>query len=449
MTYQENGGSPWNTSPMAPPNKVRKTSSRSTIDIHTPGVGSPNSSRSHPSNPTSRAATDTILIGSTSMGADSLVVLPLEGRCLALSAGLSVTRNYTEGLLDSMDKTMSRLECLTPCSDYCPWVSRNDKGAGEDINVLYERWLPIEEQLFVTSTHPSLIGSKVINLMVIGGGSWDSEILDDLFEDRDKKLIMDIPLHISQGKDKLNWIYETSGFYSVKITYKLLQKLNGRWHQDEDEQTKLLIKAKQVWERVGIGTAIAAAGASKFLDWCIQSFAAVDAEKRKLLLCQQRDSLISGVMLKNLLSRRLGRVIRQYGCGFIARDHHGMLVEGKTLLFTSTTSLELAESIGVREALSWIKTHGWQDVTLETDRLTVVQALRSSMDMISLFGQVILNCKKLLSDLKTVSVLFVKRSANMVAHNCARASIFYLGCIFDMESVPFDLLPSLVANFDG
>ncbi|KAF4374817.1 hypothetical protein G4B88_031020 [Cannabis sativa] len=114
MTYQEKGGSPLNTSPMAPPDKIRKTSSRSTINIHTPGVGSLASSRSHPSNFASGAANDINLIGSTSMGADSLAALHLEGRCQALSTGLSVVHTYTEGLMDSMDKTMSRLECLTP-----------------------------------------------------------------------------------------------------------------------------------------------------------------------------------------------------------------------------------------------------------------------------------------------------------------------------------------------
>ncbi|KAF4346576.1 hypothetical protein G4B88_010808 [Cannabis sativa] len=114
VTYQEKGGSPLNTSPMAPPGKIRKTSSRSTINIHTPGVGSLASSRSHPSNFASGAANDINLIGSTSMGADSLAALHLEGRCQALSTGLSVVHTYTEGLMDSMDKTMSRLECLTP-----------------------------------------------------------------------------------------------------------------------------------------------------------------------------------------------------------------------------------------------------------------------------------------------------------------------------------------------
>uniref|UniRef100_A0A803QIF3 Reverse transcriptase zinc-binding domain-containing protein n=1 Tax=Cannabis sativa TaxID=3483 RepID=A0A803QIF3_CANSA len=115
-------------------------------------------------------------------------------------------------------------------------------GSGEDINVLHEPWLPCEEQPFIESTHPGLLGSKVCNLMEVGGGSWDKEILDDLFEERDKKLILDIPLHSTQGRDKLHWIHETSGFYSVKSAYKLLQKVQGRWQQLEDEQTKFWTK---------------------------------------------------------------------------------------------------------------------------------------------------------------------------------------------------------------
>ncbi|KAM6542760.1 hypothetical protein CsatB_007207 [Cannabis sativa] len=373
---------------------------------------------------------------------------------------------------------------------------------------------------------------------------------------------MDIPLHSTQGRDKLNWIHETSGFYSVKSAYKLLQKLKGGWHQEEDEQTKfwtkfwklkippkvknlvwragreclptlkqlrlrrvdvqtlcpicrdaeesiehallLCTRLKQACDRVGIGTAIAATGAGNFLGWCIQFFATADVDKKKLLsvlywaiwsarndfVWQQKSATASAILntatgfldqwskaqntlietswsgyttndgaeqwvvpsenkIKVNVDAALFNSSNKYGCGFVARDHHGMLVQGKTLLFTGSASPELAESIGIREALSWIKSHGWQHATLETDCLTVVQALRSSTDMISPFGQLILECKKLLSILKTVSVLFVKRSANMVAHNCARASILYPGCAFDMESVPFDLLPSLVADFNG
>uniref|UniRef100_A0A803QI56 Reverse transcriptase n=1 Tax=Cannabis sativa TaxID=3483 RepID=A0A803QI56_CANSA len=422
---------------------------------------------------------------------------------------------------------------------------------GEEINVLKEPWLPSEDDPYVHSHHPSLGEAKVRNLMVMEGGSWDVDILNDLFIERDKKLILDIPLNISHGNDKLTWSYESSGIYSVKSGYNLLQKIHGRWDGNEDDLTKFwtkfwkqkippkvknlvwraareclptlqqlkikrvdvqtscpvchsedesvihalitCTKVKQVWDRVGIGITTAAAEPENFLDWFVAAFTAAEAEKKLLLpvLCwaiwsarndvvwQKKSVTAASIVVlatgyleqwKNAQNSRIETSWsglkaddgaehwtvpsidhikvnvdaalfdsgNKYGCGLVARDHHGMLIEGKTKLFTGSVSPEVAESIGIREALSWIKRHNWQHVTLETDCLTVVQAIRSEVKMISMFGQIIQECKNLLLELKTISMLFVKRSANMVAHNCARASIFVPGCIFDMESVPSD-----------
>ncbi|KAM6569414.1 hypothetical protein CsatB_017399 [Cannabis sativa] len=401
---------------------------------------------------------------------------------------------------------------------------------GEKINVLQEPWLPSEDDPFVHSSHPSLIEAKVCNLMVMEGGSWDAEIVIDLFNEREQQLILDIPLTIGHGSDKLTWSYETSGNYSVKSGYNLLQKLHGRWSANEDELTKFWTKfwklkippkvknlvwraareclptlqqlkikrvnvhtlcpichaedetivhalitctrVKQVWDRIGIGTQVVAAAPENFLGWFTASFAAVDAEKKLLLsvLCwaiwNARNDVTSWSGLRaddgaehwtvpsvNSIKVNVDAALfdggNRYGCGLVARDHFGMLIEGKMALFSGSVTPKVAEAIGIREALSWIKRHNWQQVTLETDCLTVVQAIRSEVNMISMFGQIIQECKSLLFELKTISVLFVKRSANVVAHNCARASIFFPGCIFDLESVPIDLLPSLVADFNG
>ncbi|KAM6542133.1 hypothetical protein CsatB_006580 [Cannabis sativa] len=86
--------------------------------------------------------------------------------------------------------------------------------------------------------------------------------------------------------------------------------------------------------------------------------------------------------------------------------------------------------MGVREALSWLKKKGWNRVTIESDSLTVVQALRSSLPMSSYFGGVISDCKTLLEGVSDVSILFVKRSANGVAHAVARASSYVADRVF-------------------
>uniref|UniRef100_A0A803Q876 RNase H type-1 domain-containing protein n=1 Tax=Cannabis sativa TaxID=3483 RepID=A0A803Q876_CANSA len=135
-----------------------------------------------------------------------------------------------------------------------------------------------------------------------------------------------------------------------------------------------------------------------------------------------------------------------YGVGFVARDSSGFFVEGGTELFHHTISPVVANEIGVWEALSWIKDHSWLHVTLEMDCLSVVQVVRSFMVMISLFGKVVSDCRILLSTLRNVSFHFVKRSVNVAAHSFARASISHLDRLFNLNTVPVELLPNLVTK---
>lgn len=99
----------------------------------------------------------------------------------------------------------------------------------------------------------------------------------------------------------------------------------------------------------------------------------------------------------------------------------------------------VAEAIGVREALSWIKKKGWKKVVLEMDCLVVVQSIRSEVLMLSYYGRIISECKHLLLGLNFVSLVFVRRSANRVAHLLARASYYMSDHIVRVESVPSDI----------
>lgn len=51
--------------------------------------------------------------------------------------------------------------------------------------------------------------------------------------------------------------------------------------------------------------------------------------------------------------------------------------------------------------------------------------------MLSSFGQVVSDCREVLISLNTISVFFVKQSANMVAHLLATMSYSHPGWVFD------------------
>lgn len=101
---------------------------------------------------------------------------------------------------------------------------------------------------------------------------------------------------------------------------------------------------------------------------------------------------------------------------------------------------EFAEAMAIHEALSWIKQKTWELVVLESDCLAVIQAIRSSISMLSPFDQVIQRCRSELSNMNKVSLYFIKRSANKVARHFAKVSYKFLNRAFDSNFVPVNLM---------
>lgn len=108
-----------------------------------------------------------------------------------------------------------------------------------------------------------------------------------------------------------------------------------------------------------------------------------------------------------------------YSVAGIARDSSGAVLEAFSNCKIGQISSELAEVIGVKEALSWIKDMNWTFVLLETHSLLTVQALRSKLHLASYFGSMIYDCLDILKSLPFVDIVFVKRSANKSAHSLA------------------------------
>lgn len=96
----------------------------------------------------------------------------------------------------------------------------------------------------------------------------------------------------------------------------------------------------------------------------------------------------------------------------------------------------MAEALSIKEALSWVKDKGWCKVVVESDCLNVIQAIRSKAPMGSPLGQVIQACRDMLEEFNTVSLFFVKRSANMAAHELARLSYSFPDREFDRNYIP-------------
>ena len=140
------------------------------------------------------------------------------------------------------------------------------------------------------------------------------------------------------------------------------------------------------------------------------------------------------------------REFQSSGIGMVARDDKGELLLARTVYFGDVYSAEMAEGLAIKEALSWIKSQAWQEVVIESDCLAAVQAVRSKVRMRSPYGRIIEDCRRLLENQNTVSLLFIKRSANMAAHELARVSYSFPDRVFDRSSVPIGVENALIAD---
>ncbi|KAM6543690.1 hypothetical protein CsatB_008137 [Cannabis sativa] len=135
----------------------------------------------------------------------------------------------------------------------------------------------------------------------------------------------------------------------------------------------------------------------------------------------------------------------RFGLGCSARDSNGRLVEAFTLGKLGLVQPEMAEIIGIKETLSWIDRHDWQNVVLETDSLPCVQAIKSNIPMLSQFELLVLDVRELLLSLNYVDMCFVKRSVNKAAHYLAMSSYFSSGRALQLEDCSSEVC-SIVLN---
>ncbi|KAL8099525.1 hypothetical protein AgCh_031966 [Apium graveolens] len=135
-----------------------------------------------------------------------------------------------------------------------------------------------------------------------------------------------------------------------------------------------------------------------------------------------------------------------YGYGLIARDSAGDLIKAKIRCKRGKVPGEFVEALEIKEALSWIKEESWSQVQLESDCLVIVQAIRGIVNMLSLVGSLVQECRDSLGSLHTTSLSFIKRYANMTAHVLARASYSFPDQVFNMRNVHIDVKNTLLSE---
>ena len=107
----------------------------------------------------------------------------------------------------------------------------------------------------------------------------------------------------------------------------------------------------------------------------------------------------------------------------MVRDSQGLFLHVSSQVVNDLFQVRKLKTLGLREALSWIKQLGFERVIFETDSLQVVQALHNRVADFSEFGVLIKDCLSLLQGEPYFAVAFNKRQNNVVIHILARNAI--------------------------
>lgn len=386
------------------------------------------------------------------------------------------------------------------------------------------------------------------SLMSIDMKRWDVYVVKDIFNDRDQRCILSIPLVADNIADTMYWRHELNGMYSVKSAYKHLQLQKGVWNvEDKDSLWSLLWRIKAppkalnlVWRALAnclptlvqlqhkqvtvqarcpvcdsesetilhslvtctlasqcwsvLSDNIICETATEFTEWLNHVFkvSSEDQNAEIVMLCwaiwharnefvlNQKAHMVNRIVASakqgltqwkaaqdrlfyvplqpniegdgastwvkphtNTVKVSFDAVVfserQEMGVGLIARDSTGNLLQAKAVIHAGHFAPVLAEAMEIKEALSWIAEMQFRSTVIESDCLTAVQAIRSKTSMRSHFGMVIEECRRHIYSTNNISLYFIKRSANMVAHTLARASYNHPGRSFDRWSVPIEV----------
>ncbi|MCI42243.1 hypothetical protein A2U01_0063479, partial [Trifolium medium] len=104
----------------------------------------------------------------------------------------------------------------------------------------------------------------------------------------------------------------------------------------------------------------------------------------------------------------------------VLREEDGHCLGAATRVRLGTDCVVLAEALGVQEALRFIDHHHLHRVIIETDSEVLARAISRRSNHRSAWGRIVLECLDFLDAHKDVSVSWVRREGNRVAHELAK-----------------------------
>uniref|UniRef100_A0A803NLR5 RNase H type-1 domain-containing protein n=1 Tax=Cannabis sativa TaxID=3483 RepID=A0A803NLR5_CANSA len=317
-------------------------------------------------------------------------------------------------------------------------------GSGESVSILNDLWLP-DASPFVMSNHPALINqSKFENDggYMVNNAYRHLQVLKGAWPAAQPKNLWHTLWSLKVPPKVCNFLWRAASVVVNRVKNDEMEELvmvawaiwrasnEVVWQQESSNAASIVTSARSSLDQYKIAQERRGYSLSHLVD---------DGNK------SEQWSKSTGNKIKVNVDGALFVEEGRFGLGCSARDSNGRLVEAFTLGKLGLVQPEMAEIIGIKETLSWIDRHDWQNVVLETDSLPCVQAIKSNIPMLSQFELLVLDVRELLLSLNYVDMCFVKRSVNKAAHYLAMSSYFSSGRALQLEDCSSEVC-SIVLN---
>lgn len=133
------------------------------------------------------------------------------------------------------------------------------------------------------------------------------------------------------------------------------------------------------------------------------------------------------------------------GVGSVIRDECGQFIRARNHKLQALYSPREVEALGLKEALSWVKDLGYKRCVFETDAKELVEACRGVQGN-TYFHLIVLDCIEHFKHYDEVLVDYVPRSANVVAHELARATYSMSGVHEWVDTPPDCICDALIID---
>ncbi|XP_019182124.1 PREDICTED: uncharacterized protein LOC109177267 [Ipomoea nil] len=412
-------------------------------------------------------------------------------------------------------------------------------GNGRDTNVWNQPWLPNQEDPFIRS--PILnndVNMKVCSLIDSATQDWNTQLVINMFEQRDAELILKIPV-ATEFDDTWCWRGDIRGLYSVKNGYRMLTPLHGQEGTDSAVwrnlwRLKIPPNIKNFVWRILHGVlptmmAINSRGVEvdvscvlcrlqpetirhlccectvlvplwydlvntplpnmddEFSAWLCKCL--IHDDKLKVLksiafwwcvwhernevvwrqkvwqpalirLAHQR-TMNDWNLMKEMVTgsnTHSSNIVAVHGptentvrvyvdaavfpvtheaCfGVFLQSADGEYIAAKNGPIQCMDDIHLAEAVAVKEALSWVKEKGFMHAKVYSDCENICNLVKVSLPDCTYAGCVLEECRLLQRHFTNVSIQFISRSVNKVAHALARAARSQSGLIVWTSSIP-------------